>query len=162
MTPTTLEQIDQRFGTVIEETYIHNPRRAYITVGKARIPDVCRYLHEELGGRLAIATATDLRSGIEILYHFMFGVEHLMVTVKTFLAKPQPSIESVGAFYKAVEWIEREIYDILGVTFTGHPDPRRILMADDWPADVFPLRRDFTGLNNGDQTHVDTAGRSEP
>jgi len=104
-------------------------------------------LHEELGGRLCIATGTDTRSGVEILYHFMFPAEHQLLTLKTQLAKPNPEIESVGVFYPAVEWIERELYDILGVTITNHPDPRRILMSDDWPEDVYPLRRDFTGLD---------------
>ncbi|MFC1650433.1 NADH-quinone oxidoreductase subunit C, partial [Candidatus Latescibacterota bacterium] len=113
------------------------------TVDKSDIPGICRYMYEELGGRLAIASGIDSRSGIEILYHFMFPKDHQMISVKTKIDKPSPEIESIGAFYPAANWIEREIYDILGVVFTNHPDPRRILMADDWPEGDYPLRRDF-------------------
>jgi len=141
------EKITDRFGTVIKEEYVHNDRRTYITVDKTDVPMVCRFLHSELGGRLCIATATDLRGGYEILYHFMFPSEYQLVTVKTKISKTEPEIESVGAFYKAAEWIEREMNDIMGITFKNHPDPRRILMADSWPADMYPLRRDFCGLD---------------
>ena len=138
-----LSALRSRFGRAIIDVYEHNERRAYVTVDKGDIPDVCRYLYHDLGGRFAIASGIDTRSGIEILYHFMFPKEHRLVTVKTKLKKPSPEIESIGAFLPAAIWIEREIYDILGVNFTGHPDMRRLIMADDWPEDVYPLRRDF-------------------
>ena len=144
------EIVRDRFGAAIRETVTPNDRRVYITVDKTEIPAVCRFLHHELGGRLCIATGTDTRSGVEILYHFMFPAEHLVMTMKTLLSKPAPEIESVGSFYPAAVWIEREIHDLLGVVFRNHPDPRRILMADDWPEDVYPLRRDFTGLEDAD------------
>jgi Ni,Fe-hydrogenase III component G len=73
----------------------------------------------------------------------MFPKEYQIISIKTKVEKPEPEIESIGAFYPAANWIEREINDILGVTFTNHPDPRRILMADDWPEGDYPLRRDF-------------------
>jgi len=138
-----LSALRSRFGSTIVDVYEHNERRAYVTVDKGDIPDVCRYLYHDLGGRFAIASGIDTRSGIEILYHFMFPKEHRLVTVKTKLKKPSPEIESIGVFLPAAIWIEREIYDILGVNFTGHPDMRRLIMADDWPEDVYPLRRDF-------------------
>ncbi|MCK4504279.1 MAG: NADH-quinone oxidoreductase subunit C, partial [Candidatus Aegiribacteria sp.] len=44
---------------------------------------------------------------------------------------------------EAFNWIEREISELLGVTFTGHPDPRKLLLADNWPECVYPLRQDY-------------------
>jgi formate hydrogenlyase subunit 5 len=43
----------------------------------------------------------------------------------------------------AAEWIEREIQDLLGIRFDGHPNPKRLILADDWPEGVYPLRKDF-------------------
>ncbi len=140
---TVCATITKKFGIAPEAVYEHNERRVYITVDKRAIPDICRFMYEDLGGRLVIASGLDTRSGFEILYHFMFSEEHRMITVKTKVEKPSPEIESVGAFYPAANWIEREMFDILGIVFTNHPDPRRILMADDWPEGVYPFRRDF-------------------
>ena len=143
MSSDTVTAITTAFEASVTDVCEHNDRRTYITVDAGSIPKVCRYMYEELGGRLAIMTGTDTRGGIEILYHFMFPAEHRMITVRTLVKKPSPEIESIGAFLPAAIWIEREIYDILGVTFTGHPDMRRLIMADDWPEGVYPLRREF-------------------
>jgi NADH-quinone oxidoreductase subunit C len=138
-----LSTIQKKFGSTLIDIYKHNERRTYITVDKSVIPEICRYMVETLGGRLAIASGIDTRSGFEILYHIMFTQEHLMITMKTKVKKTENEIESLAPFLPAATWIEREMYDILGITFSNHPDPRRILMADDWPEGDYPFRRDF-------------------
>ena len=52
-----------------------------------------------------------------------------------------PRVSSVEAVWKAANWFEREVYDLFGVSFTGHPDLRRILLPDDWVG--YPLRKDY-------------------
>ena len=138
-----LTNIKEKFGSVLTDIYEHNERRVYITVDKKDVPDVCRFMYEDLGGRLATASGIDTRSGIEILYHFMFTKEYQLITVKTKVRKPSPEIESIATFLPAANWIEREMFDLLGLVFTNHPDPRRILMADDWPEGVYPHRRKY-------------------
>ena len=138
-----LSTIKEQFGSVLIDVFEKNDRRVYITVNKEEIPRICRFMYEDLGGRFVIASGVDTRSGVEILYHFMFPEEHQLITVKTKVKKPSPEIESIATFLTAANWIEREIFDILGVVFTNHPDPRRILMADEWPEGVYPYRRDF-------------------
>lgn len=141
-----LDELHNIFGGIIIDEFRKNDRRVYITVSPDSVPRVCRFLYENAGGRLAIATGTDSRGGFDVLYHFMLPKEHLLLTVKASVAKISPSMESIATFLPAANWIEREMYDLLGIEFTGHPDMRRILMSDDWPKDVFPLRRDFKGL----------------
>ncbi len=138
-----LSAIKNRFGSTLKDIFEHNDRRIYITVDKKDVPAVCRFMFEDRGGRLATVSGIDTRSGIELLYHFMFPKDHQMITVKTKVKKPSPEIESIGVFLPAAIWIEREIFDILGVVFTNHPDPRRLIMADNWPEGVYPFRRDF-------------------
>ena len=140
---TALSAIQEKFKSVLIDVFKKNDRRVYLTVNKEEIPWICRFMYKDLGGRFAIASGIDTRSGIEILYHFMFPREHQLITVKTRVEKPSPEIESIATFLPAANWIEREMFDILGVVFTNHPDPRRILMADDWPEGVYPYRRDF-------------------
>lgn len=138
-----LSAIQEKFSGALIDVNEWNERRVYITVDKNDIPEICRFMYENLGGRLIIISGIDTRSGFEILYHFMFPKEHQVITVKTKVKKTSPEIESIANFMTAANWIEREIFDILGVVFKNHPDPRRILMADDWPEEVYPLRRDF-------------------
>jgi len=140
---TTLPAIKEKFGDALIDIFEKNERRAYITVDKKDVPAICRYMYEQKGGRLCTASGIDTRSGIEILYHFMFPPDTQVITVKTKVKKPSPEIESIGTFLPAAVWIEREINDILGVTFLNHPDPRRLIMADEWPDGVYPFRRDF-------------------
>ena len=143
----TLDAVKNTFGDTLLDVFERSARRVYITVDKKDVPAVCRFMYSERGGRLCTASGVDTRSGIEILYHFMFPAEQSLITVKTKVGKPSPEIESIGTFLPAAVWIEREMFDILGVTFTNHPDPRRLIMADDWPEGVYPFRRDFKGVD---------------
>ena len=52
-----------------------------------------------------------------------------------------PSFPSITSVYRTAEWHEREVYDLVGIFFEGHPDMRRILLPDDWEG--FPLRKDY-------------------
>ena len=138
-----LTALKETHGSMLVDVFERNDRRVYVTVAPADVPAVCRFMYKDIGGRLCTATGVDTRSGIEILYHFMVPADTQVITIKTKVPKPSPEIESIGVFLPAAIWIERELYDILGVVFTNHPDPRRLIMADDWPEDVYPLRRDF-------------------
>jgi NADH-quinone oxidoreductase subunit C len=61
--------------------------------------------------------------------------------VKVFCPRENPHVPSVSDLWRAAEWHEREAYDLLGIVFDGHPDLRRILLAEDWVG--FPLRKDY-------------------
>lgn len=140
-----LEGLQQRLGEKIRDIEEKNERRIYVKLFEADLPDAARLLLD-CGGRLAIITGIDTRNGIELLYHFFFAEEHRFITVKVMARKPQPRMVSLATWLPAANWGEREIQDLLGVTFDNHPDPRRLLLADSWPEGVHPLRRDFRGL----------------
>jgi len=72
----------------------------------------------------------------------------MVVTVRTKLDRDNPQVDSVAAICKGAEWIEREMWELLGITFRNHPDVRHLLLRDDWPEGKYPLRRDYTGLDS--------------
>ena len=77
-----------------------------------------------------------------IAYH-LFSMEHgHRVRVKSGLGPDEPHITSVTSLFPTANWLEREVFDMYGVVFDGHPDLRRILMPDDW--DGHPLRKDYS------------------
>jgi NADH:ubiquinone oxidoreductase subunit C len=121
----------------------HNERRLYITVPKEQIYDITYFLHKEKGLRLSIATGIDTREGFEILYHFSQDKTGTFFTIKVLIPKDNPNVQSVAPIFKAAEWIEREMYELLGINFIGHPNLKPLLTSDDWPPDKYPLRRDY-------------------
>ncbi len=85
-------------------------------------------------------TALDLRESFSVVYHFANFNELCRTVVHAALPKgaQAPTISQV---YPAADWYEREVYDLFGIKFTGHPDLKRILLPDD--ADFHPLLKDF-------------------
>ncbi len=111
-------------------------------VTAADFPAVLRALKEKEGfDRLGNLTAVDWKDHIEMVYHLYNMEENVKLEVKAALDSAAPVIESATSLYPGAEFEEREVYDLMGVEFLGHPDLRRILMPDDYPA--HPLRKDF-------------------
>jgi Ni,Fe-hydrogenase III component G len=105
---------------------------------------VSKFLFEELALRFVIVTGIDSENCFEILYHFSNDETGCMVTVKAFIRdRENPSIESITPLIPGAEWIEREIHDILGIEIKNHPNMKRLILSDDWPEGVYPLRKDF-------------------
>ena len=138
-----ISQIKERLGGKIFQWTDKSPRRIYIEVKPEDIPETSRYLFRELEARLSIATGTDTPAAIEVLYHWAFDQCGLMFTVRTKLNRDKPVIESIAPICKGAEWIEREMWELLGITFKNHPDMRHLLLDADWPEGKYPLRRDY-------------------
>jgi len=104
---------------------------------------VARFLFEDLSLRFVIITGIDSDDCFELLYHFSNDQTGSVVTVKAFVRdRKNPTIESIAPFLPGAEWIEREIHDILGINFENHPNLKRLILFDDWPEGVYPLRKE--------------------
>lgn len=133
--------LKEKFGDRIE-VITKSPRRVYVTVAaKEDTYEVIRFLFKELGARFSIASAIDTRSGIEVLYHLALDQDGVMISVRALAEKPEPSIRSLTDFLPGANWIEREMHEMMGVDFPGHPKLERFLLPDDWPAGVYPQRK---------------------
>jgi len=135
-----IEQIRDQFKNKVE-IFEKSKKRTYVTVAKEDAKEVVRYLFRDMGARFSIATGVDTRPGIEILYHMVFDKHDLIVSVRVLVKKPELEMVSSADFMPAAEWIEREIYELLGVNFIGHPKLEKLLSADDWPEGFYPLRK---------------------
>ena len=117
--------------------------RIFLLCEAEKCSDVCRFLFEELSLRFVISTGIDADDCFEVLHHFSNDQTGCMVTVKAFIRdRTKPSIGSITPFVPAAEWIEREMHDVLGIDFENHPNLRRLILCDDWPEGVYPLRKD--------------------
>jgi len=129
-------------GTALE---IRQPasNNIFVTVRPEDVPAVAGTVWDGMKSRFAIITGIDVPGGIELLYHFVFDEKHTIVTLSTRVAKPFPEIESITPIIPAAEWIEREVHDLLGVNFRNHPRLEKLILSDDWPEGVYPLRKEF-------------------
>lgn len=96
-----------------------------------------------------------------------FGVVYVLLNtstgertiVKTFVNDPDPTLPSMYPLWKSADWTEREVYDMFGIKFEGHPDLRRILMPDEFT--TFPLRKDYPLKGRGERHNFPVITRSE-
>ncbi len=126
------------------EVYEHNPRRLYIRIPRERLTEAAKFLHRERGMRLCICTGLDTREGYEVLYHFSEDATGTMYTLKVLAPKDDPKIDSQADWFPSTAWIEREMHELLGIEFPGHPNMKPLLTSDtDWDSEKRPLRRDY-------------------
>ncbi len=146
-------EVKERFGAQIRETSTYLGQNFVVCQPAAAIP-ILEYLKLESDfDYLVELTAVDWPKRAErfdlvyILYSF---ARNERVRVKTFIADGfQP--ESAVRVHLAANWMEREVFDMFGIEFAGHPDMRRILMPEDWQG--YPLRKDY-GIIQQDQRWV--------
>ncbi|EXX87412.1 NADH dehydrogenase, partial [Paenibacillus darwinianus] len=102
--------------------------------------------HGKLGcNYLRNVSGVDYETHLESVYHLVSLDTKREFAVKVKTDREHPSIPSVAAVWSTANWNEREIYDLLGIDFPGHPDLRRIMMPDDWVG--HPLRKDYVPLD---------------
>jgi len=96
-----------------------------------------------------------------------FGLVYLLantetnerLTVRAFVNDPLPTVPSVVPLWKGADWLEREVWDMLGIRFDGHPDLRRILLPEEFTA--HPLRRDYPLQGRGERHNFPVITRTE-
>ena len=145
----TLQHVRDTLGERIVSVYEKSATRVYVEVKPEAVPDATRLVFEELGARFQIASGVDTPAAIEILYHWAFDRLNFVLTLVTKLDRANPQVESLASICTGTEWIEREMWELLGITFRNHPDMRHLLLKDDWPEGQYPLRRDYVREDNG-------------
>ncbi len=123
-------------------------------VATDRIVDVARFLHDDPA--MAFDHITDVCSAdfpddlerFEVIYHLLSLPHRRRIRLKVRVTEDNPSIDSVTGIWRGAEFMEREVYDLMGIRFNGHPDLRRILMPEDYD-EGYPLRKDFPTEGKG-------------
>ena len=165
MTPAdTLALLQSEFGPAILSANPDAPG-PFAVVEPAALVAVCTFLRDDSRLRFALLnnlSGTDFletdpkkvaKAGfdphLEVIYHLSsFAEPGRRIALKVVLPRWKadvvgelPELPTVSGVWRTADWHEREVFDLLGVRFVGHPDPRRILMNDDWVG--HPLRKDY-------------------
>jgi NADH-quinone oxidoreductase subunit C len=119
-----------------------------ISVEPAALRETLSYLRDQLGfDFLVFVTALDRPSeaALELVYRLFSYESRCTVVVRVRVPREGGRVPTVSDLYRTAEWHERETAELFGLEFSGHPDPRRLLLPDD--LEGYPLRKDFTHPN---------------
>ena len=149
-----LSVLQQKFGTELSESSFRDNRR--IDVPAAKLFDLLSSLKSDHGFDMLIdVTAVDYleyegatdRFGVLYMLLNMATGERLIV--RTAVNLPDPKLPTVYSLWRSCDWLEREVFDMFGIVFEGHPDLRRILMPEEFTS--FPLRKDYPLKGRGER-----------
>jgi NADH-quinone oxidoreductase subunit C len=146
MTPQEIHaRLQARFGDAIGPLAVTR-KDPFFTVRKDALVEVARFARAEPD--LAMDALEDLtaldwpqRNVIEVVLHLFSFTHRHGVVLKVEADRAAPSVPTLSSVWHAADWFEREVYDLFGVAFEGHPDLRRIMLPDDWEG--HPLRKDY-------------------
>jgi NADH-quinone oxidoreductase subunit C len=164
-----LSTLEKEFGATASE----QRGDASITVPGGKIADACRRIKAMGFELLSALTAVDYwpqgasseqadPARFHVIYQFTSLGMHLALTVRVPVPGIRPQLPTISQIYSNANWRERELWDMFGIKFTGHPDLRRILMPADWEG--HPLRKDYPlGYEEPQFTfNFDEIGRRKP
>lgn len=149
-----LDQLRERYADQVFGVYEHAGQR-YAHVRRDRILDLLRTLRDEGGfDCLTDLSAVDYldRGRPErfcVVYNLMSLATGARTRLKAFVPEGDPEIDSASPLWKAAPWAEREVFDLFGIRFRGHPDLRRILLPDAYEG--HPLRKDYPLRGRGER-----------
>ena len=140
--------LEQEFPGAVTGFHSHRGDETVI-IERSALESVCRFLRDD--SRCSFEIMMDLTAvdrlemnetpRFEMVYHFKSLTHARRLRLKVRLAEDDCKIASIHHLWKAVDWYERECFDMFGIVFEGHPDLRRILMYDEF--DGHPLRKDY-------------------
>jgi len=144
----TVETVRRRFPQAVIETSEFRDEQT-IVIKPESLVEVCTYLkkHQQYTF-LETVTAVDWperNPRFDVVYQLLSMPHQCFIRLKVRVgeqySKDLPAVPTVTGIWPGANWYEREVYDLFGITFTGHPDLRRILMPNDWT--THPLRKDY-------------------
>ena len=162
-------RLEQRFGEALTGPIRQRHDETEIRIAPAAVPDVMRTLHDDQAfgfELLADLGGVDTGFVMQVVYHLWSETtSDWLRVVADGLPRYDPRVPSVTFLWKGAEWLERETYDMFGITFEGNRDLRRIYMPPGYQS--FPLRKDFfiaddaarspgAGVRPMEQAHVPT------
>lgn len=136
------EILKEKLGGRIKETKVHNAKRIYVTVDREHLKACVKIIFTDLDARYIIATGAENFDSFEVMYHFGFDSAGTVVSLRTFLDKDKPEVASMTDVIPGISYIEREMWELLGINFTGHPGLKHFLLRDDWQEGNYPLRKE--------------------
>ncbi|MGI6595342.1 MAG: NADH-quinone oxidoreductase subunit C [Elusimicrobia bacterium] len=135
-------RIQSKLGDRGKDIKEQTNNRVYVSVDRKNIKECAKILFEDMDARYIVASGMENFDSFEILYHFGFDKESAIVSLRVYLDKDNPEIDTLTDIIPGISYIEREMWELLGINFKGHPNMKHFLLGDDWEKGNYPLRKD--------------------
>lgn len=139
-----INKLSDEFSDTLIEVY-QSSEDTFVRVESEAIVEICSFLKNECHfiylGDVFGADRFTSQERFEVIYNLVSLKDQIRLFVKVYLEENEPVIDTVTGVWRSANWFEREVYDMFGIRFTGHPDMRRIYMPQDY--EYFPLRKEF-------------------
>ena len=162
-TSETLDALKAKLGELPTSEFRGQTR---VVVKKDKLLEVMRVLKEQRGFDLLVDVTCvdylnyrDARDRFGLVYLLANTETNERITVRVFLNEPHLAVPTMHGLWHGADWLEREVFDMFGIRFEGHPDLRRILMPEEFTA--FPLRKDYPMQGRGERHNFPFITRSE-
>lgn len=138
-----VEELKKKIGSEnLIEYEMPKPRRTWFSVCKEKLIDAITYLVGEGFVHLSTITGLERENGLEVIYHL--NRKGLEASLKVQVPAKQPVLPTITQIIPGAVLYEREVHELLGVVFSGHPNLSPLLLPEDWPEGVYPLRKEWT------------------
>lgn len=161
--PDIIESLKSRFGELAVSEFRDQTR---VVIPQDKIYDVCEFLKSSQRFDLLVDVTCvdylnyrDATDRFGLVYLLASTTRNQRITLRVMLNEPNLTVRSITPLYAGGNWIEREVFDMFGIRFDGHPDHRRILMPDEFTA--FPLRKDYPLQGRGERHNFTRIERSD-
>jgi len=122
---------------------IPKQRRIFVYIKKDALKDAVKYLVKDLKFKhLSTITGVDLGEKIEVIYHLTHKGS-IVLSIRLTVSEKNPSVPTVTDLIPGAVLYEREVHDLLGVNFEGHPDLSPLILPEEWPQGVYPLKKEY-------------------
>jgi NADH-quinone oxidoreductase subunit C len=141
----SVHQLKAKFGDVLSEPVEFRGEETVKLTDAERTAEVCEFAKKALGFEMLLDISAIDNYGEDPRWTIVYELYHMRqrshLRLKTDVSEEKSELPTVTGVWRTADWHEREIYDMMGIRFRGHPDLRRILMWEGYP--YFPLRKDF-------------------
>ena len=139
VTPETITERMKEFGTVEQV----RKNRIRVKTVPEKLHDAITTVQAVLGfDRLITISTMDNGGTFELLYH-LIGTDRIIISLSIDLPRNQPVTHTVSDLLPPAGIYERQIHDLFGITFEGHPGLKKVILNEDWPDNEYPLRKDW-------------------
>lgn len=159
----TVNQLKTLFPAAVFSEFRGDTR---VVVPREQIYEVLQVLKEKLGFDLLVDLTCvdylhyrDAKDRFGLVYLLANTETNERITVRTFVNDPEPTVPSAVPLWEGANWLEREVWDLFGIRFSGHPDLRRIVLPEEFTA--HPLRKDYPLQGLGERHNFPVITRAE-
>jgi len=145
-----IEQVQSQYEGELTEADARPDGQAWVSVPAVDVQKMAQFIVDEWGPvHLSTISGNDRGGHVDVIYHFVAG--GVSLNLRAAVDKAVDEIDTITPIVPAAIMYEREIQDMFGVNIAGHPDPRRLILPEDWPEGDYPLRRDDIGAEEGEE-----------